>query len=125
MLSNNYSNLYQSNFYRKQVAFFQENNNIQGLMDFELKFSLANVLYTESKKCIGFTDRDPKLALMSVVRDSALISAILSQDESVLDILREAESFDKITQPNERLSSLAASITVGEEHLRQLQEMSR
>ena len=125
MLANNYSNLYQSDFYRKEVEFFQKNNDAQGLANFEQRFSLANVLYTESKKCIGFTSRDPETALMSVVGESELINAILGQDKSVFEILRDAEGVERTTRPNEILTSLAASITVCSEHLEKIQGMHR
>ena len=117
MLDNNYLNMYQTDFYKKEVEFFKANQDTKGLADFEQKFALANALYTESKKCIGFSDRNPETAAMSVIDNSDVITAILSSDPSVFEILRDAEGVEKTVRPGKNLTCLAAAIFVCREHL--------
>ena len=124
MLDNNYLNMYQTDFYKKEVEFFRANQDTEGLADFEQKFALANALYTESKKCIGFSGSDPKNVAMSVIDNSDVITAILSSDPSVFEVLRDAEGVEKTVRPGKRLTSLAAAIIVCREHLNMVKQNS-
>lgn len=125
MLGNNYLNLYQTDFYKKEVELFQKNNDIQGLKNFEQRFSLANALYTESKKCIGFIGETPENSAMCVIGESEIINEILNQDRSIFEILRDAEGIERTTRPSEKLTFLEASITVCLEHLEKKQGINR
>lgn len=120
MLANNYSNLYQTAFYKQKVEFFKSNNDPQGLENFEAMFSLANTLYTESKNCIGITNVDPKEAAMMVIRYSAIIMTILSSDKSIFEILRDAEDIEEIVKPSKKLTYMQAAIRVCKEHLEKI-----
>jgi hypothetical protein len=124
MLDNDYLNLYQSDFYKKEVNFFNSNNDTEGLENFEQSFSLANTLYTESKKCIGFTDTDPKYAAMTVSGNNDIITTILSSDQSIFEILRDAEGIERTVKPSKNMTSLEAAIKVCEKHLEKIKQDS-
>ena len=123
MLGNDYNNLYQSAFYAEEVKFFQSHNDEKGLRGFEEKFALANALYTESKKCIGFTSLNPEEAAMTIVGSSDIITTILSNDSSIFEILRDANGTEKNYRPSKRLTSLDAAVIVCEEHLKEIRSM--
>lgn len=124
MLDNNYLNLYQSDFYKKEVDFFKSSNDTKGLANFEQRFSLANALYTESKKCIGFTSRNPEEAAMMITGNSDIITNILSSDQSIFEILRDAEGIERTVRPSETLTYLEAAISVCEKHLEEIKQNS-
>ncbi len=124
MLDNNYLNLYQSDFYKKEVDFFKSSNDTKGLANFEQRFSLANALYTESKKCIGFTSRNPEEGGMMVIGNSDIITTILSSDQSIFEILRDAEGVERTVRPSKTSTSLEAAISVCEKHLEEIKQNS-
>ena len=122
MLDNNYLNLYQSDFYKKEVDFFKSNNDTKGLLNFEQRFSLANTIYTESKKCIGFIGETPNEQAMMITGNNDTITTILSSDQSIYEILRDAEGIEKTTKPSKKLTALEAAIRVCEKHLENIKQ---
>lgn len=118
MLENCYSNLYQSEFYQKA------SNECTDRDEFERRFALANVLYTQGLRCLGFTGSDGKgnePALMMVLRNSSVINQILISDESALELLKEADSYERETRPALfRCTAIHAAIFACDEHLKRL-----
>lgn len=117
MLGNDYLNLYQSDFYREKVEFFNSNNDTKSLNEFEQRFSLANALYTESKNCIGVNNY-----IMVVLQNSDIITAILSSDQSIFEILRDAADTERTVRPSETMTYLQAAVTVCKDHLEKIKK---
>lgn len=124
MLENEYLNLYQSDYYKQQVAVLQDKKDVIGLRDFEQNMAIANLLYTESKKCIAFTSNNPedKTTRMVFVRESETIKFILAQEEGILEILEEIRNVEEALHPTERVTQLDATISVCEKHKQNMQE---
>ena len=86
---------------------------------------MANLLYIESKKYIGFSKIDSEDAETFVTGESELIKAILRHDETIIEVLRDAEEIEKATHQAEKLSSLASVINVCEYHLQKIQKIHK
>ena len=112
MIANNYSNLYQCKYYSEMVEFYKKTNNKKDLLDFEQSFSLANVLYTESKKCVAFRHPNEEYGSMSIIGESEVIKAILRQGLDGYSMLRLIESKDNEINSSETLTSLEAAVDV-------------
>lgn len=112
MLDNNFVTLYKTDYYEMKM-YFSDKKNID--LEFEIKFSYANILFLESKKCIDFVDNK-----IEVVRESKIIYSILEQDKSIFEILKDASNIEKITYTGKGMTYLDAAIIVCVEHLNKI-----
>ena len=114
-LANNYSNLYETDFYKKELKFLGSDE--AALHKFECLAALANALYTESSQHIGFTSKKPENALMCSVGESKIIKGILREHPEAIEVLRDAAGIDRKYHPSTKLTALDAAVNICKEHL--------
>lgn len=112
MLANNYANLYECDFYKKQVEIYKKKQP-EMYTNFERNFALTNILYTESKRHYRLNSNNE----LKISGHSDCIEFILNKYPYVFDTLKNISAMDEIFNSSEGLTSIQAAIAVCEEYL--------
>lgn len=117
MLSNNYLSLYQTDFYWEQRENYIKNKDMEGIIDFERRFALSNVVYIESKNCIGLTSQNPETTAVAGTDHSEIISVLLANNPNINTTLHAINSSEEELHPSSKMTYLQMAIRVCEEHM--------